>query len=685
MRTFAVVTGLLLLSGACLFTPEQNEEVTPGSRATAPNGVDSTRWRLADNGGIVWEVARDGRLPHQDHLEMSGRKVSVIVQYGADAERNLVLSREVYWPTLRTAPQPGEPDWYKYRAYLKRKYAEETTLEVSINGKPMNTGLVESVALNGILMIRQKAGQNLLLQRTFFPSAAQGAVLERWELTNTGKTAIRVAVAPLRKSEKAAGIYGTYVLEAYAKRVPETSLLPGKKMAFGLVFNARKESEPAPELNMEAELRNREQFVQTVTGSLVLSTPDPVLNRAFRMVKIRAAESIFDTKVGPVHSPGGGRYYAGVWANDQVEYAGPFFPFLGYELANKASLNAYRIFARDMKPDYKRIWASHEMEADLPCCSRDRGDAAMYAYGAARFALASGSPEVGRELFPAVAWSLEYCRRRTNADGVVESESDEMEGRLTTGKANLSTSALTYGGLRSGADLARAIGRPDSAATYEKRAAQLKEAIERHFGATVEGFDTYRYFQGHDTLRHWICLPLAMGIADRKEGTVRALFTRLWTPNGLDVQPGANSFWDRGTLYALRGAYAVGETALATQHLAHYTRQRLLGNHVPYPVEAFPEGGQAHLSAESALYGRVVTEGLFGIVPRGFRSFRCTPRLPTAWPAMELAHIKAFGGKFDLSARKEGSAIRVQVRQKGQTVFDQSLPDGSTFEIDMRR
>lgn len=685
MKTFAMVTGLLLLSGAFLFAPDQNGEAAPGSRVAAPKVVDSTRWQLANDGSIVWEVAGDKRLPHQDHLEMSGRKVSVIVQYGADANRNLVLSREVYWPTLRTAPQPGEPDWYKYRAYLKRKYAEETTPEVRIDGKPMNTGPVGSVALNGVLTIRQKAGQNLSLQRTLFPAVAQGAVLERWELTNTGKTAVRVAVAPLRKSERAAGIYGTYVLETYAERVPETALPPGKKMAFGLVFTARKASEPAPDLNIEAELRRREQFVQTVTGSLVLSTPDPVLDRAFRMAKIRAAESIFDTKVGPVHSPGGGRYYGGVWANDQVEYAGPFFPFLGYGLANEASLNAYRIFARDMKPDYKRIWSSHEMEGDLPCCSRDRGDAAMYAYGAARFALASGSPDVGRELFPAVAWSLEYCRRHTNADGVVESESDEMEGRLPTGKANLSTSALAYGGLRSGADLARAVGRPDSAAAYEKRAAQLKAAIERHFGATVEGFETYRYFEGHDTLRHWICLPLAMGIADRKEGTVRALFTRLWTPNGLDVQPGANSFWDRGTLYALRGAYAVGETALATEHLAHYTRQRLLGNHVPYPVEAYPEGGQAHLSAESALYGRVVTEGLFGMTPTGFRSFRCTPRLPAAWPEMKLANVKAFGAQFDLSVRREGPALRVQVRQKDQTVFNQSLPDGSTFEIDVRQ
>jgi len=77
-----------------------------------------------------------------------------------------------------------------------------------------------------------------------------------------------------------------------------------------------------------------------------------------------------------------------------------------------------------------------------------------------------------------------------------------------------------------------------------------------------------------------------------------------------------------------------------------------------YSLNRYPsnhwEGGQAHLSAESALYCRVVTEGLFGITPTGFRSFRCTPRLTAAWPEMKLSQIKAFGNAFDLVARREG-------------------------------
>ena len=57
------------------------------------------------------------------------------------------------------------------------------------------------------------------------------------------------------------------------------------------------------------------------------------------------------------------------------------------------------------------------------------------------------------------------------------------------------------------------------------------------------------------------------------------------------------------------------------EHMAYYSQQRLLGEHVPYPIEAWPEGNQRHLSAESALYCRIVTEGIFGIRPTGFNSF----------------------------------------------------------------
>jgi len=117
-----------------------------------------------------------------------------------------------------------------------------------------------------------------------------------------------------------------------------------------------------------------------------------------------------------------------------------------------------------------------------------------------------------------------------------------------------------------------------------------------------------------------------VGLLDRKDGTVAALFSqRLWTADGLATRAGDKTFWDRSTLYALRGVFAAGEKEKALSFLHYYSNRRLLGEHVPYPVEAYPEGGQRHLSSESALYCRIYTEGLFGIRPTGLHAFNITP------------------------------------------------------------
>ena len=76
--------------------------------------------------------------------------------------------------------------------------------------------------------------------------------------------------------------------------------------------------------------------------------------------------------------------------------------------------------------------------------------------------------------------------------------------------------------------------------------------------------------------------------------------------------------------------------------MSYYSGVRLLGDHVPYAIEAWPEGSQRHLSAESGLYCRILTEGVFGIRPTGFRSFTLTPRLPAAWDRMSLRRVRAF-------------------------------------------
>jgi len=316
----------------------------------------------------------------------------------------------------------------------------------------------------------------------------------------------------------------------------------------------------------------------------------------------------------------------------------------------------------------KNLWASYEMSGDFTCCGSDRGDAAMIAYGGLHYLMALGSMDIAKEYFPMVEWCLEYNHKKLNADGVVLSDSDEMEGRIETGDANLSTSSLYYGALDLAIDYYKALN-ADEAKVKEliRRKADLKSSIESYFGAKVEGLDTYKYFKEHAYLRHWICLPLVVGIHDRTEATVEALFDRLWTDNGVHVEKNSNNeaiskiFWDRGTLYALRGTIIAGETERSIEKLEAFTKKRLLGDRVPYVVEAYPEGNMAHLSAESALYCRVFIEGMFGVKPLGMNSFSLTPRLPASWDHMSLEKIQAYGAEHNIEINRKNTGLQVVV------------------------
>ena len=119
-------------------------------------------------------------------------------------------------------------------------------------------------------------------------------------------------------------------------------------------------------------------------------------------------------------------------------------------------------------------------------------------------------------------------------------------------------------------------------------------------------------------------------------------------------------------------------------YFMYYSAKRLLGDHVPYPVEAWPEGNQRHLSAESGLYCRVVTEGLFGIEPIGFKNFTMNPVLPKGWNFMKLHHIRAFQSDFDIQVTRKGKNARVLVTQSEKVILDQKWDQKTRIKIDLQ-
>lgn len=639
------------------------------------------RWHLNQNGGITWKI-KSGDKAHSDHIEMSGLKVSTVVRYGVDDDGRFLLNRGMVWPMLRTIPNDTH-------ASLMRKLGWNPLENVLINNAQIKEQ-VRSISLDGTMEVESDlpTRQGVVgLTRILFPSTTQPMFCEKYVLENKADKAVTVEINQVKNvittaAEK--GVNGSYRIIQALNGATYTSLQPGQSVSFYAYTAGYKQGESEETPDIERELSKRQAFIQELWGKLVLNTPDPVINTMFAFAKIRGAESIYDTACGLLHGPGGESYYAAIWANDQAEYINPFFPFLGYDKGNQSALNAYLQFARFMNDAYKPLPSSIITEGtDVWGGAGDRGDAAMIAYGASRYALERGNKEEAEQLWPLIEWCLEYCHRKVNADGVVASDSDELEGRFPAGDANLCTSSLYYDALNSAVYLGKELKKESKLLKrYASEAKSLRANIEKYFGAEVEGFQTYQYYKGNDVLRSWICIPLTVNIFDRKEETVRALFSpRLWTENGLLTQAGSETFWDRSTLYALRGVYACGETEKATEYLKFYSGQRLLGEHVPYAIEAWPEGNQRHLSAESGLYCRIITEGMFGIRPTGFKSFILTPRLPAEWNQMSLNRIQAFGSVFDVEIKRTEKGLFVVVETDDKICCKKNIKDGMSLHI----
>jgi hypothetical protein len=636
------------------------------------------RWRLNGHGGITWHIADN--LPHHDHIEMSGKRVSTVVTYGVEADSSFYIKRAVVWPMLRTIPN-------NTHASLIHEYTRDIADEMTIDGKNEHEK-VQEITLNGMINTQSELGNKISFSRIIFPSTEKPAIFEKYVLKNFSEDTVDVNIPKtddIYVTDAKKGVYGAYTLTYTITKNGSFTLAPGDSLVFGLVIAGKKDGENWEPFNIELELQARKDFIRYLWSNLILETPDSVLNTLFAFSKIRAAESIYQTKGGPMHGPGGLSYYAAIWANDQAEYINPFFPYLGYDYAIKSAINSFMMFARFMNDEYKPIPSSIIAEGtDIWNGAGDRGDAAMIAYGASRFALELGDSAVAEKLWPLIVWTLEYNHRKLNSEGVVASNTDELEGRFPSGKANLNTSSLYYDALNSAYYLGKALGKdPKLLKKYKQEAKTLKKNIENYFGANVMGFDTYRYYKGNKKLRAWICIPLTMGIYDRKEGTIDALFSpELWTEDGLATVSGDKTFWDRATLYGFRGVFSAGDTKKGLEFLEKYSKRRLLGEHVPYPVEAWPEGGQQHLSAESGLYCRIYTEGLFGIRPTGLHSFNLTPQLPEDWDHMRLKKIHGFGEVFDIDVvRKNGDKLKVTVSKENKIFKTFEIRNGETVEV----
>ena len=621
----------------------------------------ASRWSIKRNNTVLaWDCNKHPE-DHTDFIEMSGLYSSAVIAYGIK-EGKLFLHRHLVFPMLRIFPN-------NTHGSLQCDVPEELVPVIRADGKPVRED-VECIELcDGTITVYGRYKSFMVIRR-LYPSPDHAAFCETVTLVNDGNAAMKVETFDKSPTEiyRVRGPHGINIVERSMEwEAPENGVVEADGHAvLSVCYTARLAHEPTHTVDVDEEWQARANRVNALTTPLTLTTDLPTLDTMFHFAKLRAGESIFRTRNGDVHSPGGTSYYAAVWCNDQAEYAGPWQAWTGDELQLNAAYNAYSWYYPHMDDRYEPIPSSIIAEGlDYWNGAGDRGDAAMYLFGATRYALVSGRLGEGNALWRAIQWCAEYNLRKMDNPihrGLIPSDSDELEGRLPAGQINLSTNMLALGGFKTAASLADEMGEPHLAETYRKAAATIEAETEAYFAGEVHGFDTYKYYEGNTTLRSWICLPLCMDIATHAKGTAEAITSPyLYSEAGQLSEEGTAVAWDRSTLYGLRGMYRaaviLSETnpeagkalrKTATDYLLDYCEKRLLGDHVPYAVEAYPEGGQRHLSAESALFCQIITEGILAVQPLGFRRFSFNTIIPEDLGRFELTHIHAFGEVFDL-------------------------------------
>lgn len=605
-----------------------------------------------ENGQICFDV-KSGE-EYANHIETAGFYCASIISYGCDTDSNLRIMRHATFPTLRLYPNLTGSS-------LDRNFKG---FSIEIDGKAIKEKATKFI-FDGILHIHSTSG-SMQIRRSFFSARTCKACIERVELYNSSDKKVSFSLKRNDKDTVTKACFGVdrrkYRFFSQCSKDAAISVKPYSTKTIYCAYCASDENEKFT-VDFEKELSERTDFINEISKLAVVKTPDEKMNAMAFYTKIRACESIFKTKSGLMHSPGGGYFYAAIWTNDECEYINPFYAYLGYEIAQKQALNIYDMYQKYISDD-KPLITSIIAEGDgIWHGVNDRGDSAMYAYGCSRYLLTNGDKTIAEKYIDSIRKCINYTISQIGENGVVRSDSDELENRFESGTYNLCTSALAYDALISCSYLEMEFGNKERAVRLYNIAENLRKSIEKYFGRNVEGFDTYRYCEEEKNLRAWIAIPLAMGINERSEQTVKALLSdKLFKNGGIVTRSGEKTYWDRATLYALRGMFYSGHQNQAIELLRTFTSARLLGEHIPYPVEAFPEGNQAQLSAESGLYQRIFIEGILGYRPTGFKSFSLKPNLPDDWNEISIENLTLCGKRTAVYVCRKEDGYKIAIK-----------------------
>ncbi|MDR2684810.1 MAG: hypothetical protein LBB53_05465, partial [Prevotellaceae bacterium] len=213
------------------------------------NANSQNRWSIDRDGSISW--ISNNNLPHFDHIEMSGLKVSTVLRYGIDANGAFQLNRSMTWPMLRTIPN-------NTHASLNRRIVWYVIDMVLVNKEPLANEKVKEIRLDGVMTVKSVFdSKSLELVRELFPSVSNPAFCEKYTIKNTGQSSVYVeipsSVSVIATDEKK-GVYGSYRLVSTISGQSSVSLKQGEELSFSLVIAGYKNDEPEIKFDIDSEL-----------------------------------------------------------------------------------------------------------------------------------------------------------------------------------------------------------------------------------------------------------------------------------------------------------------------------------------------------------------------------------------------------------------------------------------------
>ncbi len=580
-------------------------------------------------------------IPYYDHFETTSCYSSNIIQYGVDANKNLYLKYHLVFPTFRKEINDTRGSFAISLEDIVNIFVNNDLIQEKVN----------KIIIDNLFNIKTYSN-NIRINRCIYSSNRFPCSITKFVITNPTMENITVHLA-LEKNylEIKENIANSipYFLKIFfndeKKEIyQELKVHESFECYLSIACYYKDDTLKLDEIGDYNRLQNIKGLVSTY---YYVNTPNKVINELALKCKLRCTETIFNTKNGLMHSPCGGQYYAGIWTNDQLEYTAPFFSYLNYYSGNKAIENAFKMFGKYVYKT-KPIVSSIVAEGDTFWNGAlDRGDNEMYVYGLCFYLLCSGNESKAFKYVKKIQNAISYILKKKSKEGIIFSNTDELENRFESGSYNLATNSIAYGALKYASRLFSSLNIEND---YLQETNKLKESIIKYFHKN----NHYIYCKEETHLRAHIFYPLIMGIEDYKDDIIKDITNPLLlNASGLKIIDNNETIWDRATLMAIRAMFIAGYANKAYEILVKYSNNRLLGNHVPYAIEAYPEGNQAQLSAENALYERIFAEGILGFEPLTFTSFKLKLNMPDNLSYLEILNFYYAFATIHILVKKE--------------------------------